>query len=69
LDREESDETVKATDGVQGGGAYSVTYTNEVNDVRSFYEKLRSKGFKEAVLEHTSKVFEAIEKNGIYQSR
>jgi hypothetical protein len=60
---------IRATDGVSGGGAYSVTYTNEVNDVRSFYEKLRPKGFKEAVLEHTSKVFEAIEKNGKYQSR
>jgi hypothetical protein len=59
--------TVRATDGVQGGGAYSVTYTNEVNDVRSFYEKLRPKGLKEAVLEHTRKVFEAIEKNDVYQ--
>jgi hypothetical protein len=58
---------VRATDGVQGGGAYSVTYTNEVNDVQSFYDKLRPEGFKKTVLEHTRKVFEAIEKNGIYQ--
>jgi hypothetical protein len=58
---------IKATDGVKGGGAYSVTYTDEVNDVQSFYEKLRPKGFKEAVLAHTGKVFEAIEKNGIHQ--
>ncbi|KAI4852897.1 hypothetical protein E4T44_01190 [Aureobasidium sp. EXF-8845] len=64
-ERHEKD-MIGATDGVKGGGAYSVTYTNEVNDVRSFYEKLRPKGFKKAVLEHTGRVFEAIEKNGIY---
>jgi hypothetical protein len=67
IEEQDEKDMIKATDGVKWGGAYSVTYTNEVNDVRSFYEKLRPKSFKEAVVEHTGKVFEAIEKNGIFQ--
>lgn len=58
---------VDATDGVKGGGAYSVTYTNEINDVSKYYQKLKAEKFKEAVLDHTEDVFEAIEKNGVFQ--
>jgi hypothetical protein len=60
-------ESVKATDGVQGGGAYSVAYTNEVNDVEKYYEQLRPKGFKQSVLQHTEEVFEAVERNGVFR--
>ncbi|KAH0359329.1 hypothetical protein KCU65_g10022, partial [Aureobasidium melanogenum] len=60
-------EVVDATDGVKGGGAYSVTYTNEINDVSKFYQKLRVEKFKEAVLQHTEDVLKAIEEVGIYQ--
>ncbi|KAG9857109.1 hypothetical protein KCU98_g1181, partial [Aureobasidium melanogenum] len=60
-------EVVDATDGVKGGGAYSVTYTNEVNDVSKFYQKLRLDKFKEAALQHTENVFKAIEKDGVFQ--
>ncbi|KAH0040124.1 hypothetical protein KCU78_g1188, partial [Aureobasidium melanogenum] len=60
-------EVVDATNKVKGGGAYSVTYTNEVNDVTKFYQKLRVDKFKEAVLQHTEDVFKAIEKDGVFQ--
>ncbi|KAH0333662.1 hypothetical protein KCU81_g9785, partial [Aureobasidium melanogenum] len=60
-------ETVDATDGVKGGGAYSVTYTNEINDVSKFYQNLRVQNFKEAVLQHTEDVFRAIERDGVFQ--
>lgn len=60
---------VNATDGVKGGGAYSVTYTNEINDVSKFYQKPRAEKFQEAVLEHTHDVFKAIEKDGVFQPR
>ncbi|KAH0287099.1 hypothetical protein M436DRAFT_58705 [Aureobasidium namibiae CBS 147.97] len=59
---------VRATDGVVGGGAYSVTYTDEINDVGKFYQKLRPEGFKESVLQHTGDVFEAIEKDGVFRA-
>lgn len=62
-----SDASVMATDGTEGGGAYSVTYTNETNDVGKFYQKLRPEGFKESVLQHTGAVFEAIEKDGVFR--
>jgi len=62
------DGCVKATDGVEGGGAYSVGYTNEVNDVSKFYEKLRGERFKECVLQHTEAVFGAIERDGVFRS-
>jgi len=63
------DGCVMATDGVEGGGAYSVTYTNEINDVSKFYQKLRPEGFKESVLQHTGEVFEAIGKNGVFKPK
>lgn len=59
--------SARATDGVEGGGAYSVTYTDEINDVGKFYQKLRPEGFKESVLQHTKEVFEAIEKDGVFR--
>jgi hypothetical protein len=62
------DGIAKATDGQEGGGAYSVAYTNEVNDVGRFYQELRPKGFKESVLQHTEQVFEAIEKDGLVRT-
>jgi hypothetical protein len=64
-DRKENG-VIKATDGVLGGGAYSVTYTNEVNDVVKFYEQLRPKGFKDSVLRHTEDVFGAVERDGVF---
>jgi hypothetical protein len=63
----ENNEFVEATDGVRGGGAYSIAYTNEVNDVEKFYEQLRPKGFKQSVLQHTEEVFEAVERNGVFR--
>ena len=57
-----------ATDGGEGGGAYSVTYTNEDNDVGKFYQDLRPQGFKESVLQHTEEVFEVIAKDGVFQA-
>ncbi|KAK5999696.1 hypothetical protein QM012_005102 [Aureobasidium pullulans] len=65
---ESGTKVVDATNGVKGGGAYSVTYTNEVNDVSEFYQKLRAEKFQEAVLQHTENVFRAIEKDGVFQS-
>lgn len=59
--------SVNATDGVKGGGAYSVTYTNETNNVSKYYQKLRAEKFQEAVLQHTEAVFNAIEKDGVFQ--
>lgn len=60
--------SVLATDGVEGGGAYSVAYTNEINDTGKFYQKLRPQGFKESVLQHTRDVFEAIEREGAFET-
>ncbi|KAI5194677.1 hypothetical protein E4T39_08548 [Aureobasidium subglaciale] len=60
---------VHGTDGVKGGGAYSVTYTDEINDVSKFYQKLRGQGFKENVLRHTEKVFDDIEVNGAFEGK
>lgn len=59
----QADDSLRATDGVEGGGAYSVTYTNEINDVEQFYQKLRTEGFKESVLRHTRDVFRASERD------
>ncbi|KAI5243976.1 hypothetical protein E4T42_07263 [Aureobasidium subglaciale] len=58
---------VEGTDGVEGGGAYSVTYTDETNDVSKFYQKLRGQGFKEDVLRHTDQVFGDINANGAFE--
>ena len=63
------DGVARATNGVGGGGAYSVTYTNEINDVGKFYQELRPKDFKESVLQHTKDVFGAVEKDGVFRSR
>ncbi|CAD0113997.1 unnamed protein product, partial [Aureobasidium uvarum] len=58
----ESAEIATATNGVVGGGAYSLSYTNETNDISKFYQKLREGKFQERVLQHTEAVFEAVEK-------
>lgn len=55
-----------ATTGVQGGGAYSATYTGETNDTQRYYEFLRADKFRDTVLQHTKEVFSAIEKDGIF---
>jgi hypothetical protein len=54
-----------ATNGIEGGGAYSVTYTNEINNVESFYQHLRDQGFRESVIHHTQQVFEPVQSQGV----
>lgn len=62
-------QVVHATDGSEGGGAYSVSYTNEINDTKEFYDQLRGKGFRESVLSHTEQVFQAVETKGIWEPK
>ena len=62
-------QVVHATDGSEGGGAYSVSYTNEINDTKEFYDRLRGKGFRESVLSHTEQVFQAVETKGIWEPK
>ncbi|KAI4728784.1 hypothetical protein E4T49_03458 [Aureobasidium sp. EXF-10728] len=59
-------ETAIATDGVKGGGAYSLAYTNETNDISKFYQKLRMEKIRERVVEHTEAVFQAVEEKGVF---
>ena len=62
-------QVVHATDGSEGGGAYSVSYINEINDTKEFYDRLRGKGFRESVLSHTEQVFQAVETKGIWEPK
>jgi len=62
-------QVVHATDGSEGGGAYSVSYTNEINDTKESYDQLRGKGFRESVLSHTEQVFQAVETKGIWEPK
>ncbi|TKA83744.1 hypothetical protein B0A55_00081 [Friedmanniomyces simplex] len=48
------------SDGVKGGGAYSVNWDGETNDIERSYVKLREQGFERQVWEHTMKVFEVV---------
>lgn len=54
-------DVVTGTDGVPGGGAYAISYTGDDATVQKHYEQLRKEGFKEKVVEHTTKAFKAIE--------
>lgn len=56
-----SDSPAVATDGVVGGGAYSLNEKDEVNDILKTYEPLRKEGFERQVVEHTDAVFAAID--------
>ncbi|THW25066.1 hypothetical protein D6D23_04672 [Aureobasidium pullulans] len=62
-------QVVHATDGSEGGGAYSVSYTNEINDTKEFYDQLRGKCFQESVLSHTEQIFQAVETKGIWEPK
>ena len=46
-------DVARATDGVEGGGAYSVKLNGETCDVEASYRELRKGGFETRVVEHT----------------
>ncbi|KAG8156729.1 hypothetical protein KVR01_013334 [Diaporthe batatas] len=57
----------ESTNGEVGGGAYSLKYTGEVNEIGPIYEKLRSSGFREKAWEHTIGAFMATEKGMVFK--
>jgi hypothetical protein len=54
---------VLSTDGVEGGGAYSVNWDDEVTTpkIKKLYKRMREEGFGETVWRHTIETFEHIE--------
>ncbi|TVY82494.1 Short-chain dehydrogenase/reductase SAT2 [Lachnellula suecica] len=52
----------ESSDGVIGGGAYRVNWNNEMVAIGKKYGRLRAEGWGEKIVNHTTEVFEAIEK-------
>jgi hypothetical protein len=57
---------VDATDGIKGGGAYSVNQASETCNTAKFYSGLRRQGFQASVVQHTKDVFDSIGTHGKY---
>lgn len=57
-----SGDVAMGTDGLPGGGAYSVSAQNEDNHIEQWnsYRKLREESMRQKVWEHTIRVFESI---------
>lgn len=56
-----------STDGVSGGGAYSVNYDGETYAVEKHYTELRKQDFEKKVWEHTMGAFAAIESGQVFK--
>lgn len=55
------DHVAMSTDGVRGGGAYSVNYDGETYDVSKAYGELRKQDFEQKVWDHTQSAFAQID--------
>lgn len=57
-------DAITSSDGVQGGGAYSLHWDNESTapKIAELYDPLRKDGFEEKVWKHTMDTFDRIEK-------
>jgi hypothetical protein len=58
--------TAVSSDGVVGGGTYLVTWNGETIPTAKGYKKVREDGVPEKVWDHTMKVFEDIEAEGVF---
>lgn len=60
-------EVAVAADGVAGGGAYKTKYDGETIPNKKAYHEARKMGMYESAWEHTMKIFDHIEKKGMYE--
>jgi hypothetical protein len=57
-----------STDGVLGGGCYTVKWNGNIYPTKKQYTKLRKEGLSEKVWKHTMDVFKTVEGGGVFSN-